>query len=117
MLTIGPILRRSAGSTGSSRYRPSPQTVALDLKALEGRRSRTPAALEAATKGGYAAPLGLALSTLRRRLAAIAIRHATQGLETPTDDPLVRRMLRGYARTRGTAKKKKDCSSTASRRS
>ena len=84
-----------------------PQTVALYLKALEGRRSRSPAALKAAA-GGSGAPAGLSLPTLRRRLAAIASRHATQGLETPTDHPLVRRMLRRYARTRGTAQKKKD---------
>jgi integrase len=30
-----------------------------------------------------------------------------RGLETPTDHPLVSRMLRRYARSRGTAKKKK----------
>ncbi len=81
-----------------------PQTVALYLKALEGRRSRTPAALASPSL----VALGLALPTLRRRLAAIASRHATQGLETPTDHALVRRMLRRYARTRGTAQKKKD---------
>jgi transposase len=51
---------------------------------------------------------GLALPTLRRRLAAIASRHATAGLATPTDHPLVRKMLRRYARSRGTAVQKKD---------
>ncbi len=45
---------------------------------------------------------------LRRRLAAIALHHATAGLETPTEHPLVREMLRRYARSRGTAVKKKD---------
>ncbi len=85
----------------------APQSVALYLKALEGRSSRSPAALKAAA-GGSGAPAGLSLPTLRRRLAAIASRHTITGLETPTDHPLVRRMLRRYARTRGTAQKKKD---------
>ncbi len=82
----------------------APQTLALYLKALETRRSRSGDRLHA---GPGDAP-GLSLSTLRRRLAAIASRHATAGLETPTEHPLVRKMLRRYARSRGTAVKKKD---------
>ncbi|MBD5636100.1 MAG: tyrosine-type recombinase/integrase, partial [Candidatus Eremiobacteraeota bacterium] len=78
-----------------------PQTLALYLKMLETQRSRSPAGLRAGTTG-------LALPTLRRRLAAIASRHATAGLETPTDHPLVRRLLRRYSRSRGTAVKKKE---------
>jgi hypothetical protein len=35
----------------------------------------------------------------------VASRHTTEGLDAPTDHPLVRRMLRRYARARGTAKK------------
>ena len=90
----------------------APQTLALYLKALETRRSRSPGAARAANMptdlpDGVRA-LGLALPTLRRRLAAIASRHATAGLETPTDHPLVRKMLRRYARSRGTAVQKKD---------
>jgi integrase len=83
-----------------------PQTLALYLKSLEARRSQS-LARRAAVLGGNA-PLGLALPTLRRRLAAIAGRHASAGLETPTDHPLVRKMLRRYARSRGTAVQKKD---------
>jgi len=79
----------------------APQTLALYLKALETRRSRSPAGIRAGTAG-------LALPTLRRRLAAIASRHATAGLETPTDHPLVRKLLRRYSRSRGTAAKKKE---------
>jgi integrase len=78
-----------------------PQTLALYLKALETRRSLSPAGLRAGDTG-------LALPTLRRRLAAIASRHATAGLESPTDHPLVRKLLRRYSRTRGTAVKKKE---------
>ena len=65
----------------------APQTLALYLKALETQRSRSPAGLAAGT-------VGLSLPTLRRRLAAIASRHATAGLETPTEHSLVRRLLR-----------------------
>ena len=79
----------------------APQTLALYLKALETRRSRSPAGIRAGTTG-------LALPTLRRRLAAIASRHATAGLETPTDHPLVRKLLRRYSRSRGTAERKKE---------
>jgi len=78
-----------------------PQTLALYLKSLETQRSRSPAGLRA---GGA----GLSLPTLRRRLAAIASRHATEHLETPTDHPLVKKLLRRYSRSRGTAGKKKD---------
>jgi len=79
----------------------SPQTLALYLKALETRRSRSPAGIRTRT-------VGLSLPTLRRRLAAIASRHAMAGLETPTDHPLVRKLLRRYSRSRGTAAKKKE---------
>ncbi len=78
-----------------------PQTLALYLKALETQPSQSPEGMRAGTAG-------LALPTLRRRLAAIASRHATAGLETPTDHPLVRRLLRRYSRSRGTAVKKKE---------
>jgi integrase len=79
----------------------APQTLALYLKSLETRRSRSPAGIRAGTAG-------LALPTLRRRLAAIASRHATAGQESPTDHPLVRKLLRRYSRSRGTAVKKKE---------
>jgi integrase len=86
----------------------APQTLALYLKSLETRRSRAPAALRGTPAQLMGRPPGLALSTLRRRLAAIASRHTAAGHETPTDHPFVRRMLRRYARSRGTAAKKKD---------
>ncbi len=71
-----------------------PQTVALYLKSLERRSGRD-------------GP-GLSVATLRRRLSAIASRHTTAHHDTPTDHPLVRRLVARYARSRGTAKKKKD---------
>jgi len=86
------------------------QTLALYLKSLETARSRAPSAYQRRPPAEriYIGPVGLALPTLRRRLAAIAVRHTAVGHETPTDHPLVRRMLRRYARTRGTAAKKKE---------
>jgi len=79
----------------------APQTLALYLKYLETQRSRSPAGLRDGT-------IGLSLPTLRRRLAAIASRHATEKLETPTDHPLVKKLVRRYSRSRGTAVKKKE---------
>ena len=79
----------------------APQTLALYLKSLETKTSQSPAGLRAGTPG-------LSVSTLRRRLAAIASKHATEKLETPTDHPLVKKLVRRYSRTRGTAEKKKD---------
>ncbi len=100
------------GQHGLKSLPAAPQTLALYLKALETRRSRSPRAVRSANAfNGLpegVPPLGLALPTLRRRLAAIASRHAVASLETPTDHPLVRKMLRRYARSRGTAVQKKD---------
>ena len=79
----------------------APQTLALYLKSLETQTSQSPAGLRNGTAG-------LSVSTLRRRLAAIASKHATEKLETPTNHPLVKKLLRRYSRSRGTAEKKKD---------
>ena len=79
----------------------APQTLALYLKSLETKKSQSPAGLRQGTQG-------LSVSTLRRRLAAIASKHAIEKLETPTDHPLVKKLLRRYSRARGTAEKKKD---------
>ena len=89
------------GRHGLALLPAAPQTLALYLKAMETQRSRSPAGLAAGT-------VGLSLPTLRRRLAAIASRHATAGLETPTEHSLVRRLLRRYSRARGTAVRKKE---------
>ena len=51
----------------------APQTLALYLKSLETKRSQSPAGLRSGTAG-------LSVSTLRRRLAAIASKHATEKL-------------------------------------
>jgi integrase len=98
------------GRHGLEALPAAPQTLALYLKSLETARSRAPSAYrrQPPAERIYIGPIGLALPTLRRRLAAIAVRHTAAGHETPTDHPLVRRMLRRYARTRGTAAKKKE---------
>jgi integrase len=93
---------------GLSSLPAAPQTVALYLKALETRRSRSPTASRAGARRAANGPVGLSVPTLRRRLAAIAAQHTQAGHETPTEHALVRRMLRRYARTRGTAAQKKD---------
>ena len=79
----------------------APQTLALYLKSLETKKSQSPAGLRNGTPG-------LSVSTIRRRLAAIVSKHTTEKLETPTDHPLVKKLVRRYSRTRGTAEKKKD---------
>ena len=79
----------------------APQTLALYLKSLEMKKSHSPAGIRNGTPG-------LSVSTLRRRLAAIASKHATEKLETPTGHPLVKKLVRRYSRSRGTAEKKKD---------
>ena len=79
----------------------APQTLALYLKSLETKKSQSPAGLRNGTPG-------LSVSTLRRRLAAIASKHATEKLETPTDHPLVKKLMRRYSRSCGTAEKKKE---------
>jgi len=89
------------GRHGLAPLPAAPQTLALYLKAMETERSRSPAGLAAGT-------VGLSLPTLRRRLAAIASRHATLGLETPTEHSLVRRLLRRYSRARGTVVRKNE---------
>lgn len=64
----------------------SPQTVALYLAELAGNRK---------------------VSTVRRRVVAIAQQHALRGVPSPTSDSIVREILKGIARTHGTAPKKK----------
>lgn len=49
-----------------------------------------------------------AISTIRLNLAAIASKHAENGLESPCTHEVVRRILRGMARTKGTATRRKD---------
>lgn len=44
---------------------------------------------------------------MRRRLAVIASQHATEKLETPTNHRFIKKLVRKYSRTRGTAVQKK----------
>lgn len=60
----------------------TPQTVALYLTELAGKRR---------------------VSTVRRRVVAIAQRHKLHGYVAPTVDPIVREILKGIERTHGIA--------------
>jgi len=64
----------------------TPQTVALYLAELAGRCK---------------------VSTVRRRIVAIARQHALYGHPIPTADPMVREIVKGIARTHGIAPHKK----------
>ncbi len=68
-------------------YPASPQTVVLYITALAERAK---------------------VSTIRQRLAAISVAHRKSGLESPTAHPIVREVLRGITRTKGTATHRKD---------
>ena len=63
-----------------------PQTVALYLADLAGR---------------------LKVSTVKRRVVAIAQQHKLHGLLSPTADPIIREVLKGIERTHGIAPHKK----------
>jgi len=47
------------------------------------------------------------LATIRRHIAAISQMHKERGLESPTAHEIVRRVVRGIARTNGSAQRKK----------
>ncbi len=71
---------------GRSAQPAMPQTVALYLTELAGRRK---------------------VSTVRRRVVAIAQHHKLHGHPAPTADPIVREILKGIERTHGIAPSKK----------
>ena len=48
------------------------------------------------------------ISTIRRRLAAISVRHQRAGLESPCAHRIVREVIRGISRAKGTRRVKKD---------
>lgn len=70
-------------------------------RALETKTSQSPAGLLSGTAGQ-------SVSTLRRRLAAIASKHATEKLETLRIIRLSKNLVRRNSRSRGTAEKKKE---------
>ncbi len=73
----------------------APQTLAMYLILLETRRSRSPAVSALKVRPGAAD-------------APTACRHAIEELETPTGHALLKKLLRRYSRTHGTAVHKKD---------
>ena len=54
------------------------------------------------------AEAGFKYSTVEQTLAAISAVHKTQGLQSPTESMLVRKIVKGFKREYGTAKKKHD---------
>ncbi len=71
---------------GLSALPAEPQTVALYVSELAGKRK---------------------VSTIRRRVIAIAQQHRLRGHPAPTADPIVREILKGIERTHGVASRKK----------
>lgn len=72
---------------GTTDLPASPQTVALYASELASRAK---------------------LATIRRRMVAISQAHRERGLESPTTHEMVRRIVRGIARTIGASQAKKD---------
>lgn len=102
----GGLGRPGVGGRARSRHaRPRKKYRAGLRRRPEDRRALFNKSLE--RRSGRDGP-GLSVATLRRRLSAIASRHTTGHHDTPTDHPLVRRLVARYPRSRGTPKKKKD---------
>jgi len=84
----------------ASRASATQRAYATDIAAFVSWGGAIPA--EPQTVAAYLASSdNLAVSTLRRRLAAIADAHQTCGHHDPTKHPLVRKVLRGIRRVRG----------------
>jgi integrase len=84
----------------ASRARATHRAYAADLAAFAAWGGTIPASPEAVA-AYLATSESLAVSTLRRRLAAIADAHLVGGHPDPTKNPLVRKVLRGIMRIRG----------------
>ena len=91
---------RVAFYLGAARASATHRAYAADIAAYLAWGGSIPG-----TPGGVAAYLAtsdeLAVSTLRRRLAAIADAHQAAGHSDPTKHQLVRKVFRGICRTRG----------------
>ncbi len=72
---------------GSSSFPAEPQTIALYVAASADR---------------------VKVATIRRRLAAISVRHRRAGLESPCSHRIVRDVVSGIAREKGTAPRRVD---------
>jgi integrase len=91
---------RIAYYIGAARASATHRAYSADIAAFlawGGAIPTTPQAVAAYLAGSD----NLAVSTLRRRLAAIADAHQTGGYPDPTKHPLVRKVFRGIRRVRG----------------
>ena len=91
---------RIAYYLGASRAPATHRAYAADIAAFLSWGGAIPTTPQ--TVAAYLARSdNLAVSTLRRRLAAIADAHQTGGYGDPTKHPLVRKVFRGIRRVRG----------------
>ena len=75
----------------------------------------SPFPADPAVLAGYVGTLAqreVSCSTVNKALAAIAAVHRGKGLSSPTDDPRVKRVVRGYRRQHGTAAQHKAAAAT-----
>ncbi len=56
----------------------------------------------------HLADLGAACSTVGQTMAAISAAHKAEGLPSPTDSLLIKKLIKGYRREHGTAPQRKD---------
>lgn len=85
---------------GAAKSKATQRAYASDLREFLATGGRIPASSDEIVRY-LAVSSDLALSTLKRRLAALADAHATAGHPDPTKAPLVRTVLRGIARVHG----------------
>ena len=92
---------------GLSSLPAEPQTVGRYVSALAITGPAIPR-LRLRTDGAAAVDLRpAAVSTIRRRLVAVAQQHRLLGHASPTENAIVREIMQGIARELGTARKKK----------
>jgi integrase len=91
---------RIAYYIGAARAPATHRAYATDIAAFLAWGGAVPATPQVVA-GYLAGSEDLAVSTLRRRLAAIADAHQTGGYPDPTKHPLVRKVFRGIRRVRG----------------
>src|SRR5690349_2349498 len=77
------------------------------LSTIDHAREYAEASRSESTRRGYRAAQYVKLGTLKRRLSSISLMHRERGLETPTAHVTVRRVIKGVARTKGSAQIRK----------
>jgi integrase len=96
--TVADLLRESLTSNTRAAY-------LSDLMHFENWGGRVPAAPETIAAYLAAHADALSVATLNRRLAALAKVHRSHGMANPTSSELVKSVLRGLRRVKGTAQR------------